>query len=390
MILGYALRLLPRIMGYKLARFNLVKPPHPILFNFSVTNKCNSKCTICNIWKLYKKYPKKEKDELKLWEIEKIFRSMKPIFLLNICGGEPYLRDDLDDICALACKYIKPTVIHMPTNCLSPNRIKKLTLSILKKIPKKVHLTVKMSLDGVDENHDKIRGIKGNFKKLLKTYDILSQIRRKHPNLYVDAGTTVSIKNLNNLNEINKYVEKNFNLDNFLHEIADTRAELFNVNVDKNLKKKFKIMEDLSITPTGKEYTKVVNFLCDEVIKKLRTRRKLSKITQALRLVYYKRAAKVMSKNKRVVPCYAGISNAHLNPWGGLWICNVQAFKKEIGNLRNYNYDFDKIWYSNNAKKIRKWVKEKHCNCPLVGQAFLDTVMNPKELIKVFWYYFFG
>ena len=50
-------------------------------------------------------------------------------------------------------------------------------IEILKKIPPHVQLTVKMSLDGIDKDHDKIRGVKGNFKKLLQTHDILINIR---------------------------------------------------------------------------------------------------------------------------------------------------------------------------------------------------------------------
>ncbi len=391
MIIKYAMRIFPKLIMYKLARHKLVKTSNPILFNFSVTNECQSKCTICNIWKLYKEFPERRHQELQLWEIEKVFKSMKPVFLLNICGGEPSLREDLDEICRLACKYIKPAVIHFPTNCLSPNKIKKTVSNILKKIPSNVHLTIKMSLDGIGKKHDEIRGVPGNFKKLLKTHDILVKLREKYPNLYVDAGTTISLKNLNNLKEINEYVNKNLKLDNFLHEIADTRAELFNVDIEEGkLKNKFKgVMKNLKVTPEGKQYERVIKYLTKEVIKNMKNARKLSKITQALRLVYYKRAAKVMKQGKRMVPCYAGISNAHLNPWGGLWICNVQAFKKEMGTVRDFDYNFNRLWHSNHAYKIRKWVKSNQCHCPLVGQAFLDTLMNPLELIKVFWYYIF-
>lgn len=392
MIIQYASRLFPKIIGYKLARHKIIKTPAPILFNFSVTNKCQSHCLTCNIWKLYKEHPEKEKQELKIWEIEKIFKSMKPVFLLNICGGEPFLREDLDEICRLACNHIKPKVIHMPTNCLAPDKINELTRRILKKIPKNVHLTVKMSIDGVGKKHDDIRGTPGNFKKVLETHDLLIKIRRKHPNLYVDAGTTVSLLNLKELKNIKTYVNKRMKLDNFLHEIADTRAELFNCEADKKkIEKAFgTVTENLKVTPTGKQYAKVANTLCKEAMKDMKGRRPLSRITQALRIVYYKRAAKVMSGKKRVVPCYAGISNCHLNPWGDLWICNVQAFKHSMGNLRDYDYDFMELWHSKTADKVRKWVAAEHCYCPLVGQAFLDTVMNPVELIKVFWYYLGG
>ena len=108
----------------------------------------------------------------------------------------------------------------------------------------------------------------------------------------------------------------------------------------------------------------------------------------ALKVVYYDRAAKVMREKKRAVPCFAAVSNAHMNPWGGLWPCNIQAFDKEMGNFRDFNYDFNKLWHSGKANKVRRWINRKHCFCPLIGQAFLDTILSPKESIKVIMYYF--
>ena len=173
-----------------------------------------------------------------------------------------------------------------------------------------------------------------------------------------------------------------------MHEIADTRAELFNIEPKEPVKEDFKkVVKDLGITPTGQEYSEVAEMLCERVMREMKTRRKLSRITQALRIVYYKRAAKVMREGKRQVSCYAGISNCHLSPWGDIWTCNIQAFNKSMGNLREFNYDFKKLWHSAHAEEVRRWVKEEHCYCPLVGQAFLDTVMNPRELLKVFYYY---
>ena len=108
MIWDYAFKVFPRVIGYKLAMWGLIRPPQSLFFNFSITNKCQSQCTMCNIWKLYQEYPEIEKKELTIEEIEKVFKTMKPIFQLSICGGEPFLRDDLDEICRLAVKYLNP------------------------------------------------------------------------------------------------------------------------------------------------------------------------------------------------------------------------------------------------------------------------------------------
>lgn len=375
MILPYVKRLAPRYPRLLLSRWNCVRPPQPVLVNFSVTNRCQSHCLTCNIWKLYRDNPEKEKEELTPEEIETIFRSMKPVILLNICGGEPFLRDDLPEICALGDKYLKPNVIHSPTNCLAPKKIESATVDILNGIRKTTQLTVKLSIDGIGEKHDLIRGTPGNFEKVRETYERLVRIRDRHPNFYLDAGVTVSTYNVDSLEEITDYVNQNWRLDNFLHEIADLRGELFNV-------------DNPEIRPSGEIYAAAVNYLAAETRKQLKNKRFLSRMTQALRLVYYGRAAKVLKEAKRSIPCYAGISNVHINPWGGVWICNVQAFEKEMGNLRDFDYNFPALWYSSRAEEMRKWVREGHCYCPLVGQSFLDTLLNPISLLKTLRYYF--
>lgn len=375
MILKETARFAPRLIGFRLARHGLVKPPHPLLLNFSVTNMCQSHCLTCNIWKLYKDHPEKKKKELKTSEIEKIFQTMDPLLLFNICGGEPFLRKDLPEICDLAHKYLKPTVMHSPTNALAPKKIERSMEKILPAI-EGTPFTLKLSLDNIGKKHDEIRGTPGNFKKLMDTHDRMVELRKDYDNLYLDAGITVSYYNLNDVEEITAFVEKNMQLDNYMHEIADLRGELFNKEQD--------------IRPTGDDYTKAMAYLSAEVKKKLHSRRKVSKMVQALRLVYYERAARVMREQRRVIPCYAGISNAHLNPWGGLWICNIQAFDHEMGNVRDFDYNFDALWHSEQANQVRKWVSEKHCHCPLVGQAFLDTMLSPSAAIKTLYYYLFG
>ncbi|MEA3378604.1 MAG: radical SAM protein [Nanoarchaeota archaeon] len=393
MIFEYMKFLAPRLIGYKLAMHKLKKyPPHPVVLNFSITNKCQSRCKTCNIWDFYNKNPKKEKEELKLWEIQKIFKTIKPFFLLNICGGEPFLRhEDIGEICKYAVDYCKAKAIHSPTNCLSPENIEYGVKDILKKIPKNVKLTIKMSLDGIGKDHDEIRGVEGNFEKMIDTHDRLIKIRDKHSNLFVDAGTTVSNLNADKLPKIIDWVHKNLKLDNFYHEIADTRAELFNIDAKEgeNIPKDFKeILKDQGVTPTGDQYWDIACFLANEVKKEMMTKRDFSRISQALRVTYYERAAWVQKYQKRKIKCYAAMSNAHLNPWGGLWPCNVQAFKQSLGNIRDFDYNFDKLWKSKKAQKVRKWVSEEHCHCPLVGQAMVDTLLNPKEVLKTLYIYY--
>ncbi|MCJ7772594.1 MAG: radical SAM protein, partial [Desulfobacterales bacterium] len=117
--MGYLKELFPKMIRYRLARKGLVGPGSPINITFSVTNKCQSQCKTCNIWEIYKKHPEKREEELNLNEIEKIFSSIGHIYIFNTSGGEPFLRNDFAEIIELACKYLTPGIIHIPTNAIA-------------------------------------------------------------------------------------------------------------------------------------------------------------------------------------------------------------------------------------------------------------------------------
>ena len=160
---------IPKFIGYFLANRNIIKKtPRPYQITLSVTTACQSLCKSCNIGLEYQKNPASAKDDLTIDEIEKMFKSIGPVYFFNISGGEPYLRSDLPQIVELACKYLKPRVIHTPTNALTPGVIERKTreiMEIIKKYDPSVPYTIKPSFDGYGTKHDELRGVKGNFDK---------------------------------------------------------------------------------------------------------------------------------------------------------------------------------------------------------------------------------
>ena len=370
---SYARELLPKVVAFKLARKNLIKPPMPVTLTFSVTNMCQSRCKTCYIWKLYLENPELRERELKLDEIEKIFMSMGHIYFFNISGGEPYLRKDLVEIVDLACKYLTPGVIHTPTNALAPKLIEKKTIEILEVMKDnncEVPFTVKPSFDGVGEKLDEIRGVKGNFEKVLDTLARLKTIKKQYPNLDVNLGTVISKFNFDNIVEISDYAHK-LNADSYINEIAEQRSELFTVNEP--------------ITPTAEEYEKAINYFSSVIRKDLKSKRKLSRYTQAFRLVYYDLVVRTIREKRQVLPCYAGISNAHINPYGEVWPCCILGYNKPMGNLRDaeVDYDFKKVWYSKQANDVRKYIREGNCYCPMANQAYSNILCCFTTMLKV-------
>ena len=168
---------------------------------------------------------------VRIEEIEKIFQNVGKIIFFNISGGEPFLRDDLPEIVRLACQHLKPAIIHIPTNAIASRRIKVLTLECLKIINEfnsSIPLTVKPSIDGVQELHDEIRGVRGNFKQLEKTISHLKEVETEYPNFHLELGTVISNFNINHLSEIEDYVHS-LGIQSYRNEIAEQRTEFFNL-----------------------------------------------------------------------------------------------------------------------------------------------------------------
>jgi len=369
--LSYALELFPKVIKYKLSMWGVIKPPVPDNFTFSVTNMCQSRCKTCDIWQLYKKKPKLKEKELKLWEIERIFKSMGHVYFFNLSGGEPFLRNDLPEIVDLACKYLTPRVIHTPTNAIASDLVLKQTrkiLEIMKKNNCDAVFTIKPSFDGIGKKHDEIRGVKGNFKKLMRTYNGLKKLQKEYPNLDVSLGTVISRFNFDQIKEIVEY-GKNLKPDSYINEIAEERSELFT--------------KGKPITPDSEQYNKAIKFFSEEIRKDMKKKKSLVRIMQAFRLVYYELAVRTMREKRQVIPCYGGIASVHLNAYGDVWPCCILGYEKSMGNLRDYGYDFMKVWRSKQADGVRKYIKQKNCYCPLANISYTNMLCNPRYMLKV-------
>lgn len=363
-------RLSPKLLSYRINRWFGFKKINPMTVTYSVTAACQSKCKTCQIGHMYMEHPERAQNDLTIEEIEKIFKTMSPTYFFNLSGGEPFLRKDLPQIVALACKYLKPRVIHTPTNAILSDRIIEYTekiINIIRKYDPAVPFTVKPSIDGVGALHDEIRGVKGNFEKLLKTIDGLKKLEEKYDNFHLELGTVISNFNIDYLGEIEDFVHS-LGVESYRNEVAECRTEFFNLNDP--------------ITPPAEVYQKLIKDFARKVEENIASKKNLAKTTEALRVVYYDIAGKILKENKQVIPCYAGVSNVHINFDGGVWPCCVLGYEKEMGNLRDFNYDFRKLWSSPKAEEVRKYIRNKHCACPLANQGYSNILMHVPSLFR--------
>lgn len=363
-------KIAPYLLDYKLNRWFGRQKFSPMTLTYSVTAACQSRCKTCQIGAMFCQDPTRVQKDLSLEEIEKVFKTMHPVYFFNMSGGEPFMRDDLPEIVALACKYLKPRVVHTPTNAILSDKIIRNTekiINIVRDYDKTVPVTVKPSIDGVGDKHDEIRGVKGNFKCLLKTIEGLKALEEKYDNFHVELGTVISNFNINDLDEIEDFVHS-LGVESYRNEVAECRTEFFNLNDP--------------ITPPADVYQRLIKDFARKVEENIGKKKKLARTTEAMRVVYYDLAGRILEEKRQVIPCYAGVSNVHINFDGGVWPCCVLGYEQQMGNLRDYDYNFQKLWHSSKANEVRKYIKGKNCACPLANQAYSNELLHLPTLVR--------
>jgi hypothetical protein len=54
-----------------------------------------------------------------------------------------------------------------------------------------------------------------------------------------------------------------------------------------------------------------------------------------------------------------------------------------MGNLRDFDYDFMRIWHSDTATATRNYIGDGLCHCPLANQAYSNILCSPAAVLKV-------
>lgn len=163
---------------------NIVRPKNPYKLTFAVTLHCNSRCRHCNIWQL------QPKNELTLEEIRKFSEANPNFVIVELTGGEPFLRSDLPEIAKAFSDYSKKLyAITMPTNSLVNADLVVSKINEMLKLNKKIVVT--LSLDGYRELEDEIRGVKGNYDRVIALYKRLKEIKEKNKNFDFKFGFTM-------------------------------------------------------------------------------------------------------------------------------------------------------------------------------------------------------
>lgn len=178
----------PNEQSLKLRRLEVKTSGLPIHCLLDVTSDCNCDCLTC--------YHKDDLDGFypKIDDLKKRIDKLKKlgILLIEITGGEPFLRDDLSEILDYIRK--QDLLYYVVTNgeflCSFNN-------SLINSLRNGNGLAI--SLDGFGNNHDKMRRRPGLFKKIVKGLKICS--------LNKIPVTLVSTLNKGNIGSVSKMLK---------------------------------------------------------------------------------------------------------------------------------------------------------------------------------------
>lgn len=313
----------------------------PLAFSFLLTNKCVLKCKHCFYHKTMESNTEKE---LTFDEYKKISENLGSFIYAFFCGGEPFLREDFAEIVSL---------FQINNNVIWSNSTTngQLTKKIVRSVQKLVEgnnrfFNLNFSFEGPEEINDLIRG-KNTFNRALESFKECMKIREYNKNLKLGITTTMCSINQNYLSDFFSWIHKELKPDqiNCLMIRQDPRggSSMKDVDIDNylNVSKLLKKIR-VSINPnTENLFYHQLSIMND--------------------LVY-----NTHIQNKKQFVCYAGTHGSFIDYDGSVNVCEVFCDKKlnqdsnshSLGNLRDFDYDFVKLWNTPKANAARENVNK--------------------------------
>ncbi len=321
-----------------------------MIANFAVTYRCNGRCTTCGIWRM----EDPRRGEMTLSDIRDLFELNKGFLggvrSIQITGGEPFTRGDLPEIVSMIRGRLPRCSFWIPTNGMDPETIEDATRGILKGI-KGEGLGVSVSMDGLGQTHDNVRGLVGSFERAMETLRRLSAIRGEYPSLELAVGMTVTPENFKDLREVFK-LAGSYGAGFSLRPVNFSRIYYRNIG------------GPLSMERDAEELLPMIQGIGREILRD----RGLIASTPTLR---YMRGVVdfVRDPARRWLRCTAGSDSLFLDPYGNVYPCIFLDVR--MGNALESS--MEEIWGSEEASRARGMVGRGECpGCWVECEAFRD------------------
>ena len=306
------------------------------------TFRCNAQCNMCNIWK----FQTNPSEEIDASYYEKLPAGLR----INITGGEPTLRPDIDKIFEIL--YPKSSLLELSTNGYNTKKI----VELANKYPK---ILIRVSVEGLPKINDAKRGIKEGFDHALRTMLELKKTKCKN------IGFSVVISPDNYMDLLHLY-DLCVALDVELGNSAVHNSWYF--HKDDN---------QIESEEALRQHELFVKALLTSKRRHIKDR-----------LKDYGRAYFNRSIHRRLrgdtdeyrPPCGALSDFFFIDPWGNVTPCNGSCEEWKIGNIKEDS--FENIMASDKAREAMEKVRQCKRNCAFIVTERHDMVRRPWVPIK--------
>lgn len=347
------------------AKLAVGKRISPVFLNILVTSVCDMRCTHCFFTDELNDRPRK-KLQMKTHEIERISETLGGnLGVLVIAGGEPFTRKDLPEICNSFYRNNRLESVYLMSNGQIHPRIFPDVTRILEENPN-LQVTVALGIDGVREAHEKIRQKSGSWDKAIHTARTLQEMKSEYPNLDIQTCTCVMRSNQHTIFEWYDYLKHDLKPDkiniNYIRPPSNDPEEL---NFDHEMYSRLSqmILDDVRDSAIKNNYGGSSGFF-----------------KAAVDIYMHDLIAKTKETGEAQLTCYAGSAGAVIYDEGTISSCeNLDS----TGNLRDFEWDFQKAWRSPEMEARREKVADG-CFCTHESNCYYPSLpFNPGHLVKI-------
>jgi len=284
---------------------------------------------------------------------------LKKLKVITVTGGEPFLKDDFEQILLEFQKNASVRVFHITTNGFLTDKIVE-SVTFLKS--KGLRIAIKISIDDIAHRHDALRNKEGSFRRAVETIQSL-RAAFSSKELGIGINQTIYQENYSSIPEVKKLARSlGANYRGFVGlkkrplYTGDRRIDygLF----DLSLGAKEYIKENIADAPTSGDYfTSWLKCIDDIVIEH-----------------YLKGQLRALSdKTLPRYKCMCLFTHFRMNPNGDIITCSYDL--DPLGNIKEENYSS----ILNREKAKEKLKKVKQC-----GKCWLGCEVSPSWVSSLF------
>lgn len=303
----------------------------PTRMTIHVTELCDARCVMCNLWQT------KKSDELGPDDYDRLFQD--PFFgrvrRVVITGGEATIRKDLAQIVSILERRLpRLRRITIATNALNTRRLQERLDDIVRaKVRPDVRILMQISLDGIGGVHEAVRGTPGAFEKVQASVAAIEGYRERYGYFDLAFGCVLQAVNIDGVYDLYAWFrERNYDFVYTMVTEADGYYKTGEIDARRG---------DAALHQKIREF---YTFL-------------LARETNPGKRLLFSDLLGMLDGKKQARACPMLRDSINLDPKGNVLPC-VQAYERKFGNVRD---GAAQAWRGPDARRIVDDMRRNQC-----------------------------